>query len=72
MPKRHNDKGPTKPHRSEPTLEKLQTEKRARTPGATRFQSSRQKLKNDLREGYLANAASARAVAEKMMSAEVE
>lgn len=38
----------------------------------TRSKISRQKIEKDLEEGYLANAASARVVAEEMMGAEAD
>jgi hypothetical protein len=73
MPKRlDKGEGPPKVNRSVHPLRKLSTGKRAHAPSATQPKTSRQKLEKDLEEGYLANAASARAVAEGMMGAEVD
>ncbi len=51
-------------------LGKLATSKREHRPKESRSKASR--LEKDLEIGYLANAASARAVVEEMMSAEAD
>jgi len=73
MPKRLNkDEGPREMNRPVHALRKTSTGKQPHIPNATGSKTSRQKLEKDLEQGYLANAASARIVAEEMMSAEAD